>query len=200
MFHSQKWYCVLILFINFIPFTIILLVIWHSLLLGLPQWNDIFGYFTAISWYQEFWYNDINLLLLWRIFVSGFHCICPFSNSPPPPSPGAGLQGTLPAHWRTLRWGGYNIYMFLVWISKPIISHIKEEVTFLLIFYYHISAFLHRCHSLKLSLCHCYHFSCVMLLFHSEFYRNIALSVYQNFQYHRFLTTQFAGIECHAYV
>ena len=117
-----------------------------------------------------------------------------------PPPPRGRAQGTLPSHWGTLGWGGYNIYMFLVWISKPITSHIKEEVTFLLIFYYHISAFLHCCHSLKPSLCHCYHFGCLMLLFHLEFYRNIASSVYQSFQYHRFLTTQVTGIECHTFV
>ena len=92
MFGSQKWYCVLILLINFIPFIIILLVIWHSILLGLPQENDIFGYFTAISWYQEFRYNNINLLLPWHIFVSGFHCIAPFSNSPPPPPQRQGFR------------------------------------------------------------------------------------------------------------
>ena len=43
-------------------------------MLGLPRYNDIFGYFAAISCYREFRYNDVILLLPWHIVVSGFHC------------------------------------------------------------------------------------------------------------------------------
>ena len=30
-------------------------------ILGIPQYNDIFGYFTAISLYREFPYNDSSI-------------------------------------------------------------------------------------------------------------------------------------------
>ena len=30
-------------------------------MLGLPRYNDIFGYFTAILLYREFRYNDSSL-------------------------------------------------------------------------------------------------------------------------------------------
>ena len=41
----------------------------------LPQYNDIFGYFTAISLYRESRYNDLIPLLPWHIVISGFHCL-----------------------------------------------------------------------------------------------------------------------------
>ena len=43
-------------------------------MLILPRYNDIFGYFTAISLYRESRYNDLIPLLFWHIVISGFHC------------------------------------------------------------------------------------------------------------------------------
>ena len=40
----------------------------------LPRYNDIFGYFKAISLYRESRYNDLIPLLPWHIVISGFHC------------------------------------------------------------------------------------------------------------------------------
>ena len=45
-------------------------------MLGLPRYNDIFDYITAISLYREFRYNDVILLLPWHIVISGLHCSC----------------------------------------------------------------------------------------------------------------------------
>ena len=41
----------------------------------LPRYNDIFGYFMAISLYWESRYNDLIPLLPWHIVISGFYCI-----------------------------------------------------------------------------------------------------------------------------
>ena len=60
-------------------------------------------------------------------------------------------RDTVPLRGPLRAWGGLRTS--LVWISKPVVSHIEKEVISLSVFYYWIFAFLSLCSSFNPSLC-----------------------------------------------
>lgn len=80
----QKWYYVLSIFINFIPY-ILLVIQYFSYIIRFSFFDsfylDITMFLVILPQYCYIWgfdimipqYNDVILLLPWHIIISGFH-------------------------------------------------------------------------------------------------------------------------------